>query len=82
MPLLPAASSPVRTPGEDAKGDDARRAMPGGRCQEGDGPAGGFPGPDGTRPYSGTPARLRLVRMVCKVCTRLTVGRPVRRWVN
>ncbi len=32
--------------------------------------------------YNGTPARWRLVRMVCKVCTRLTVGEPVSRWVS
>ncbi len=32
--------------------------------------------------HNGTPARSRLVRMVCRVCTRLTVGSPVRRWVN
>jgi choice-of-anchor A domain-containing protein len=31
---------------------------------------------------NGTPARLRLVRMVCSVCTRLTVGSPVSRCVN
>ena len=31
---------------------------------------------------SGTPARLRLVRMVCSVCTRVTVGEPVKRWVS
>ncbi len=31
---------------------------------------------------NGTPARLRLVRMVCSVCTRLTVGNPVSRCVS
>lgn len=31
---------------------------------------------------NGTPARFRLVRMVCRVCTRLTVGNPVSRCVS
>ena len=31
---------------------------------------------------NGTPARQRLVRIVCSVCTRLTAGEPVSLWVN
>jgi hypothetical protein len=31
---------------------------------------------------NGTPARFRLVRIVCKVCTRLTVANPVSRCVS
>jgi hypothetical protein len=38
--------------------------------------------PAGIAAHNGTPARFRLVRMVCNVCTRLTVGNPVSRWVN